>query len=115
MYCSSCGVQVSDAFRYCPQCGTQTGGAASGTSTIGRTRNLRRSREDKKIAGVCAGIAHYLGIDVTLVRVLMVVFAIWPPAMGLIIYAACWMVMPQEPLLLPPPSQPASGEAIAAS
>jgi phage shock protein PspC (stress-responsive transcriptional regulator) len=52
---------------------------------------------------VCSGIARYIGIDVTLVRILFLVFAVWPPTAGLIVYLVCWIVMPQDPLLLPPP------------
>jgi phage shock protein PspC (stress-responsive transcriptional regulator) len=62
---------------------------------------LRRSRTNKKIAGVCAGLAEYLNIDVTLMRVLVVCAAIWG-GIGLIFYVVCWFVMPEEPLLLPP-------------
>jgi phage shock protein C len=105
MYCSSCGIEVSDSFRYCPQCGTGTGkdGLRSQTGKPGRL--LRRSRDDKQIAGVCAGIARYLGLDVTLVRVLMVFLVFWPPCVGLIVYVVCWIVVPQDPLLLMPPGK----------
>jgi phage shock protein C len=107
MYCSSCGIEVSDAFRYCPQCGTATG-KETFTSTTGKpARILSRPRDERKLAGVCSGIARYLGIDVTLVRILTVVLAIWPPGIGLIGYIVCWIVMPQDPLLLPPPAQAA--------
>jgi phage shock protein C len=58
---------------------------------------------EKKIAGVCAGIARYFEIDVTLVRIIMVCLAFWPPSVGLILYIVCWIVMPRDPLLLPPP------------
>lgn len=70
-----------------------------------RAVRLSRSRDNRKIAGVCAGIARYLGIDVTLVRVLMIVFTVWPPGSGLILYLVCWIVMPNDPLLLPPPDE----------
>jgi phage shock protein C len=103
MYCRSCGIELSNAFRYCPQCGTGTGEDGLTSQTGPARRLLRRSREDKKIAGVCAGIARYFGIDVTLVRVLMICFVLWPPGVGVIAYLVCWIVMPQEPLLLQPP------------
>jgi phage shock protein C len=75
---------------------------------------LSRSRDDRKIAGVCAGIARYMGIDVTLIRILFLVFAVWPPTAGLIVYIVCWIVMPQDPLLLPPPQANAQQGAPAA-
>ncbi len=105
MYCSSCGIEIPDTYRYCHQCGATTGKYGFTSDTGKPARHLSRPRDEKKIAGVCAGIARYLGIDVTLVRVLMLVLALWPPGTGLIIYVVCWIVMPQDPLLLPPPQQ----------
>lgn len=112
MYCSSCGTEISDSFRYCPQCGTATHKETFTSATGQPARLLSRPRDDRKIAGVCSGIARYLGIDVTLVRVLMLVLAIWPPAIGLVLYIVCWIVMPQAPLLLPAPPQSNSEVAV---
>jgi phage shock protein C len=59
---------------------------------------LMRVRQGKIIAGVCGGIAKWLGWDPTLVRlgyvVLSVVSAGFP---GLLIYILLWILMPQEP------------------
>jgi phage shock protein C len=103
MYCSSCGIEIPDTFRFCSQCGTATAkdGFASSAGRPGRA--LRRPLDDKKIAGVCSGIARYLGVDVTLIRVLMTVLAIWPPGTGLVLYIVCWIVMPRDPLPLAAP------------
>jgi phage shock protein C len=68
-------------------------------------RPLRRPRLDRKIAGVCAGLASYMDVDVTLIRIIFLVLLFWPPGVGLILYVVCWIVMPQEPLLLPPAAQ----------
>ena len=100
MYCSSCGIEVPDSSRYCSHCGTATF-SSSGARPV---RPLQRMRDDRKIAGVCSGIARYLAVDVTVVRILAVVLAIWPPSVGLIGYLVCWIVMPQDQLLLPPAS-----------
>lgn len=57
-------------------------------------KRLTRSN-DKMIAGVCGGIAEYLGIDPTLVRiayVLMVLFA----GFGILLYVILWIVMPKS-------------------
>lgn len=57
-------------------------------------KRLTRSN-DKMIAGVCGGIANYLGIDPTIVRiayVLMVLFA----GFGILLYAILWIVMPKS-------------------
>lgn len=60
-------------------------------------RRLTRSRESGVIAGVCAGLADYLGVDVVLVRLLWVVLSIFPGAIvgGVIVYLAAWLIMPE--------------------
>jgi phage shock protein PspC (stress-responsive transcriptional regulator) len=55
---------------------------------------LVRSERDRVIAGVCAGLAEHLGLDVTLVRVAFVVFALFGP--GLIAYVVLWIAVPKE-------------------
>jgi phage shock protein PspC (stress-responsive transcriptional regulator) len=56
---------------------------------------LRRSPEGRMIAGVCAGIADYLAIDVTLVRVAFAVFTFLGGA-GVPAYLACLLLIPEE-------------------
>ncbi|MBV8072620.1 MAG: PspC domain-containing protein [Acidobacteriaceae bacterium] len=102
MYCVNCGTELADSFRYCPGCGTATGTQSPGSEVVLRRTRLTRSRTDRKIAGVCAGLARYIGMDVTLLRVLFVVFTIWPCGAGLLAYIICWIVVPNEALLLPP-------------
>jgi len=62
------------------------------------THALRRSRNDRWIAGVCGGIAEWLGWDPTLVRVLYVVVSIVSVAFpGILVYVALWILMPEGP------------------
>jgi phage shock protein C len=57
---------------------------------------LRRSRKDRMIAGVCGGIAEWLGWDPTAVRVLYVVVSVFSAAFpGLLVYIVLWAVTPQ--------------------
>lgn len=58
-------------------------------------RRLTLSSNDKKIAGVCGGIAEYFGVDPTLVRVLTVVFALLFGG-GIIAYLLAWLIMPKS-------------------
>jgi phage shock protein PspC (stress-responsive transcriptional regulator) len=60
-------------------------------------RRLTRSRTDVKIAGVCAGLADYLDVDVVLVRAAWLVFSIVPGAVigGVIAYLAAWLLIPE--------------------
>ena len=63
----------------------------------GIQRRLTRSRDDVIIAGVCGGIAEFLGWDPTLVRVLYVVGSIVSVGFpGTIVYLILWLVMPRE-------------------
>ncbi|HSJ62932.1 MAG TPA: PspC domain-containing protein [Gemmatimonadaceae bacterium] len=58
---------------------------------------LRRSRSDRMVAGVVAGLAKYAGMDVTLARVIYVVVSIISAAFpGLLAYLVLWIVMPEE-------------------
>jgi phage shock protein C len=58
---------------------------------------LRRSRSNRWIAGVVAGLAHYFGIDVTLARVLYVLISIFSAAFpGILVYLILWILVPQE-------------------
>ena len=93
MFCPQCGREYSERANFCCQCG-----AALVIPAPRKTKKLMRSRTDQKIAGVCAGFAEYLDLDVTLVRILWIMvgfFVGW----GIIGYLIAWVVMPEEPLL----------------
>jgi phage shock protein PspC (stress-responsive transcriptional regulator) len=58
---------------------------------------LRRSRKQKLLAGVCGGLAEWLGWDVTLVRILYVVVSILSAAFpGILVYVVLWILMPKQ-------------------
>lgn len=56
---------------------------------------LYLDQDDKKIAGVCSGLAAYFDIDVTVVRILMLIVAIVGISIGLWIYIIIWIVAPK--------------------
>jgi phage shock protein PspC (stress-responsive transcriptional regulator) len=58
-------------------------------------RRLERSRDDRMVAGVCAGIARYFGIDPTVVRIVAVGLTLLGGA-GLLLYLAALLLMPEE-------------------
>jgi phage shock protein C len=61
------------------------------------TGNLTRSTNDRVIAGVCGGIARWLGWDSTLVRILYALVSFFSAAFpGIIVYIILWLVMPAE-------------------
>jgi phage shock protein C len=60
-------------------------------------RRLTRSRTDRKIAGVCGGLARYFGWDATLVRLVYVVASVVSAGFpGIAVYVLLWVLMPKE-------------------
>jgi len=64
---------------------------------------LMRSSTDKKIAGVCAGLADYFDLDPTIVRVVWLL-AVLCAGTGLLLYAILWIVLPLAPAGIIPTS-----------
>lgn len=60
-------------------------------------RRLYRSGEEKMLFGVCGGIAEYLGIDPTIIRLFWAVGTIASLGFGLIIYLIAAIIMPRNP------------------
>lgn len=73
-------------------------------------KRLLRSTTDRKIGGVCGGLAEYFGFDSTVVRLAAVILAIYPGAVicGVLAYVIAWLVIPSAPAatLEPSPSTP---------
>jgi phage shock protein PspC (stress-responsive transcriptional regulator) len=59
------------------------------------TRQLRRSATDKMLGGVAGGIARYLDVNVTLVRIVVAVLAL-TTGLGLALYVAAWLLVPED-------------------
>ncbi len=60
------------------------------------TMRLRRSREDRVIAGVCGGLGNYLGVDPIWLRIAFVAMAVGAGS-GVLLYIISWIVMPEVP------------------
>ena len=69
--------------------------AGPGSSAAGPFSEVRRSRDDRMLAGVCGGIARRFDVDPVIVRVLAVVLTLVGLA-GLILYVAGWLLLPAE-------------------
>lgn len=95
MYCNACGKPVAEDGRFCSYCGNVVG-------IVPLPKKLMRARADRKIGGVCAGLAHYLELDTSLVRILWffitLACGIFP---GIVAYILGWIIIPEEALLLP--------------
>ena len=100
MYCTKCGVQMREADNFCPSCGYETARAAEdrrqGSGGYRAPRRLQRSAYNRKIAGVCGGLAEYFGVDATLVRLTVAAAIIISVGWGFLAYFAAWVIVPME-------------------
>ena len=60
-------------------------------------KRLYRSTEERMFAGVCGGIAEYLDVDPTLVRLFFVALTLLSGGQGLLIYIVLMLVVPEQP------------------
>jgi phage shock protein C len=65
------------------------------TPSTTEPRPVRRSRDDRMLAGVCGGLAKYFGVDPVVVRIGAVALTAAGGA-GLFVYVAAWLLMPGE-------------------
>ena len=82
--------------NFCPACGTDQRQPTALPPFD--PRQLRRSATKRKFAGVCGGIAEYVDIEVTIVRLIWVIVSIVPGAIfgGIAVYLLAWLIMPDS-------------------
>ena len=94
MFCTQCGVSLGDqGSNFCPGCGKSARGEQSQYRPAQKV--LQRPRQGRRIAGVCAGIANYFDVDVTLIRILAAV-GFFCYGVGFMAYIIAIIVMPNE-------------------
>jgi phage shock protein PspC (stress-responsive transcriptional regulator) len=110
MYCTKCGTENRFGDYFCGRCGAPTGNAPTGAP-----EQLYRTIHDKKIAGVCGGLARYFWMDPTIVRILWLLLTFGLPPAGIIGYIAAWILMPPEPTPVygPAPGPPQTAQPAA--
>jgi phage shock protein C len=101
MYCNYCGKVIQEDANLCAYCGRLVG-------TVAAQKSLRRTKQGRKLAGVCLGFAQYFDLDVSLIRVVWLLCAFFG-GFGFIGYLIAWIVMPDEPYALPATQPPNGG------
>src|SRR5947208_7469085 len=98
MTCVNCQKDIAVGSRFCYNCGAkQPETPPPGLSpATGGKKKLMRSSTDKKIAGVCAGLADYFDLDPTIVRILWFL-AVFFAGTGELAYIILWIVLPVAP------------------
>jgi phage shock protein PspC (stress-responsive transcriptional regulator) len=76
---------------------------ATEPASVPAGQRLTRSTTDKKIAGVCGGLAEYFGVDATPIRLLWVILSVLFGAVigGVIAYAIAWLIIPRPAMEMP--------------
>ena len=59
-------------------------------------KKLYRSTTDQKIAGVCGGLAEYLNLDASIVRIIWALISL-SAGVGVALYIVCALVVPEKP------------------
>ena len=98
MNCPNCQKDIAAGSKFCYNCGAKQPEAAAPGVPPGYAPPKRfvRSTNDRKIAGVCAGLADYFDLDPTLVRVVWLL-ATLIPGPNIIAYVVLWIAVPEGP------------------
>jgi phage shock protein C len=94
MICTNCGKDITENSNFCYYCGARQLPRPSPLSG----KRLMRSAVDRKLAGVCGGMAEYFEIDPTLVRLLWILITVLTGIIPcVLLYLAAWFIMPVAP------------------
>ena len=78
------------------ECRIQPKSIEEGSFVMGERKRLYKSAADKKVFGVCGGVAEYFHVDSTIIRLLAVLFCLMGGS-GVIIYLAAAVIVPENP------------------
>jgi phage shock protein C len=104
MTCATCQKEIATGSKFCYNCGAkqpELGQPSTPPSAV--RKKLVRSTNDRKIAGVCAGVADYFDFDPTIVRVVWLL-ATLVPGPNILAYIILWIAVPEGPTGVVPTS-----------
>jgi len=96
MVCPKCAKEVVEGSKFCYSCGAPLAGQSPAPAAAPHVKRLMRSSADKKIGGVCAGLADYFDLDPTVVRIVWLL-AILFAGTGFLLYVILWIALPLAP------------------
>jgi phage shock protein C len=96
MTCPNCSKDIAVGSKFCYNCGAKQPETSAFAPATGAHKRLMRSSTDKKIGGVCAGLADYFDVDPTIVRVVWLLLFLCAGC-GLLAYVILWIVLPLAP------------------
>jgi phage shock protein C len=99
MTCVSCQKDIAAGSKFCYSCGAkqpETPASTPPPPTAYSPKKFVRSTNDRKVAGVCAGVADYFDMDPTLVRILWAL-ATLIPGPNILAYIVIWIAAPEGP------------------
>jgi phage shock protein PspC (stress-responsive transcriptional regulator) len=96
VFCQRCGAGLPVSARFCSNCG-----AVIPVATYVPGKPLVRPIAGRQIAGVCIGLAQAYGWDLSLVRIFTVLGFFFSGGLVAVAYVACWIGIPEEPVVLP--------------
>jgi phage shock protein C len=110
MVCSDCQKELPAGSNFCCICGARQVGSSApdATAQIYPRKRLMRSSTDKKIAGVCRGLAEYFDLDPTVVRLVWFLSLFISFGTSVFAYIILWIVLPEAPASAAAPSSSAS-------
>ena len=65
-------------------------------SDVNGTKKLLRTRDGRRVAGVCSGIGDYLGVDANVIRLIFALITVFTAGLGILLYLVAWVVLPEE-------------------
>ena len=98
MFCPKCGKETVLQANFCSCCGAPVAVTRSTRNSV----PIVRPRHPRMIAGVCSGIALHYGWDIAIVRILLAVFTFLTGGLGILVYIAAWIILPDALYTLPP-------------